>query len=203
MDNVFNPFELNAVFRFTRAGCTMNPATGRINAEALHDMPRFDGFIVTAFESSDQHNDVEIRLVSQRHPDGMPMINGVMHNGVCDIRLDTVMRYYRRDWIRRVDVRRPEETFPIRSVWRITQEGAQPRRIPIQRFTENPDHNWVVMGIFLDPERHMRMTIRLESLTSRENGAIMRSSYDIGMLFQWLSLEWIERVDQANMDLEM
>ena len=192
MDNVFNPFELNAVFRFTRAGCTVNPATGRINAEALHDMPRFDGFVVTAFESSDQHNDVEISFVSQSGQDE-----------ICDVRLATVMRYYGRDWIRRVDVRRPEETFPIRSVWRITQEGAQPRRIPIRRFTQNPDHNWVVMGIFLDPERHMRMTIRLESLTSRENGAIMRSSYDIGMLFQWLSLEWIERVDQANMDLEM
>ena len=192
MDNVFNPFELNAVFRFTRAGCTVNPATGRINAEALHDMPRFDGFIVTALKSSDQHNDVEVSFVSQSGQDE-----------ICDVRLATVMRYYGRDWIRRVDVSRPEETFPIRSVWRITQEGAQPRRIPIQRFTENPDHNWVVMGIFLDPERHMRMTIRLESLTSRENGAIMRSSYDIGMLFQWLSLEWIERVDQANMDLEM
>ena len=192
MDSVHNPFELNAVFRFTRAGCTVNPATGRINAEALHDMPRFDGFIVTAFDSSDQHNDVEVSFVSQSGQDE-----------ICDVRLATVMRYYRRDWIRRVDVRRPEETFPIRSVWRITQEGAQPRRIPIRRFTQNPDHNWVVMGIFLDPERHMRMTIRLESLTSRENGAIMRSSYDIGMLFQWLSLEWIERVDQANMDLEM
>ena len=59
------------------------------------------------------------------------------------------------------------------------------------------------MGIFLDPERHMRMTIRLESLTSRENGEYMGSRYDIGMLFQWLSLEWIERVDVANMDLEM
>ena len=192
MDSVHNPFALNAVFRFTRAGCTVNPATGRINAEALHDMPRFDGFIVTAFESSDQHNDVEVSFVSQSGQDE-----------ICDVRLATVMRYYGRDWIRRVDVSRPEETFPIRSVWRITQEGAQPRRIPIRRFTQNPDHNWVVMGIFLDPERHMRMTIRLESLTSRENGEYMGMRYDIGMLFQWLSLEWIERVDQANMDLEM
>ena len=192
MDSVHNPFALNAVFRFTRAGCTVNPATGRINAEALHDMPRFDGFIVTAFESSDQHNDVEVSFVSQSGQDE-----------ICDVRLATVMRYYGRDWIRRVDVSRPEETFPIRSVWRITQEGAQPRRIPIRRFTQNPDHNWVVMGIFLDPERHMRMTIRLESLTSRENGEYMGMRYDIGMLFQWLSLEWIERVDVANMDLEM
>ena len=63
-----NPFELNAVFRLTRAGCTMNQATGMINAEAFHNMPWNDGFLVTAFESSDQHNDVEIRLVSQKPP---------------------------------------------------------------------------------------------------------------------------------------
>jgi|NorSeaMetagenome_1021524.scaffolds.fasta_scaffold23560_2 hypothetical protein len=48
-----NPFELNAVFRLTRAGCTMNQATGMINAEAFHNMPWNDGFLVTAFESSD------------------------------------------------------------------------------------------------------------------------------------------------------
>ena len=195
MDSVHNPFALNAVFRFTRAGCTVNPATGRINAEALHDMPRFDGFIVTAFDSSDQHNDVEVRFVSQKPPIGNDII--------CDVRLDTVMTYVTNDWIRRVDARRPEVTFPIRSVWRLTQEGASPGRVPIRRFTQNPHHNWVVLGIFLDPERHMRMTIQLENETSRENGEFMSSRYDIGMFFQWLALEWIERVDVANMDIEM
>lgn len=136
--------------------------------------------------------------MSQKAPGAMPM-----HNDICDIRLATVMRYYRRYWIRRVDVRRPEETFPIRSVWRITQEGAVPGRIPIQRFTLNPDHNWVVMGIFSDPQRHMRMTIQLESITSRENGEFMSSRYDIGMIFQWLALEWIERVDVAHIDVDI
>ena len=189
-----NPFELNAVFRLTRTGCTQN-ATGRINAEAFHNMPWNDGFIVTAFEGSDQHNDVEVRFVSQKPP-------GAAHDGICDIRLPIVMRYYDSDWIRRVDVRRPEDTFPIRSVWRITPEGAAPGRIPIRRFTANADHNWIVMGIFLDPQRHMRQTITLENVTRRENGEFMQSRYDIGMLFQWLALGWIERVDVAHIDVD-
>ena len=54
------------------------------------------------------------------------------------------------------------------------------------------------MGIFLDPERHMRMTIELDNATSRENGEVMGCRYDIGMLFQWLALEWIERVDDLS-----
>ena len=60
------------------------------------------------------------------------------------------MTYYRHYWISRVDVGRPEETFPMRSVWRITAEGAAPGGIHIRRFTRNPDHNWIVMGIFMD-----------------------------------------------------
>ena len=59
------------------------------------------------------------------------------------------------------------------------------------------------MGIFLDPQRHMRMTIQLENETSRENGEFMASRYDIGMIFQWIALEWIERVDVAHIDTDM
>ena len=174
-----NPFELNAVFRLTRTGCTINPATRRINAEAFHGMPWNVSFIVTAFEGSDHHNDVEVRFVAQKPP-------GAMHDDICDICLVTVMRYYRRDWIRRVDVRRPEDTFPIRSVWRITPEGAATGRIPVRRFTDNAHHNWIVMGIFLDAQRHMRQTITLENVTRRENDEFMQSRYDIGMLFHGL-----------------
>ena len=195
-----NPFELNAVFRLTRTGCTINPATRRINAEAFHGMPWNVSFIVTAFEGSDHHNDVEVRFVAQKPP-------GAMHDDICDICLVTVMRYYRRDWIRRVDVRRPEDTFPIHSVWRITSEGAAthaatglPRNIPVSRFTRNPDFNWIVTGIFLDAQRHSRQTIALEHVLYSENDAFMQSRYDIGMLFQWLALEWIERVDLAHIE---
>ena len=129
--------------------------------------------------------------MSQKAPGAMPM-----HNDICDIRLATVMRYYRRYWIRRVDVRRPEETFPIRSVWRITQAGVA--NIRIQRMIRNPDHNWQVREIYLDPDRHMRMTICMDNQTSRENGQNMVCRYDIGMLFYWLSEGWIERVDNVS-----
>ena len=199
-----NPFELNAVFRLTRIGCTIDPTTRRINAEAFHDMPWNVSFIVTALMGTDLHNDVEVTFVAQKGP-------GDRHDDIADICLATVMRYYRRDWIRRVDVRRPEDTFPIHSVWRITPEGAAtdaatglPRNIPVRRFTANPDFNWIVTGIFLDAQRHSRQTIALEHVLYSENDAFMQSRYDIGMLFQWLAQDppWIERVDVAHIDVD-
>lgn len=182
-----NPFELNAVFRFTPQGIAWNQNTGLINARLLRNMPPQDNFIVTAFASTDQHNHMMIRFVSQG-------ANG--QNTISILRLATAMRYYRNGWILRSDVRRPENTFPIRSVWRITQAGAA--NITIRRMIRNPDHNWVVREIYLDPDRHMRMTIYIDNQTSRENGQIMVCRYDIGMLFYWLSEGWIERVDNVS-----
>ena len=182
-----NPFELNAVFRFTPQGIAWNQNTGLINARLLRNMPPQDNFIVTAFASTDQHNHMMIRFVSQA-------ANG--QNNISILRLATAMRYYRNGWILRSDVRRPENTFPIRSVWRITQAGAA--NITMQRMIRNPDHNWVVREIYLDPDRHMRMTIYIDNQTSRENGQIMVCRYDIGMLFYWLSEGWIERVDNVS-----
>ena len=182
-----NPFELSAVFRFTPQGIAWNQNTGLINARLLSNMHPQDNFIVTAFASTDQHNHMMIRFVSQA-------ANG--QNNISILRLATAMRYYRNGWILRSDVRRPENTFPIRSVWRITQAGAA--NITIRRMIRNPDHNWVVREIYLDPDRHMRMTIYIDNQTSRENGQIMVCRYDIGMLFYWLSEGWIERVDNVS-----
>ena len=182
-----NPFELNAVFRFTPQGIALNQNTGLINARLLRNMHPQDNFIVTAFASTDAHNHEMLRFVSQA-PNGQNIISIV--------RLATAMRYYRNGWILRSDVRRPENTFPIRSVWRITQAGAA--NITIRRMIRNPDHNWVVREIYLDPDRHMRMTIYIDNQTSRENGQIMVCRYDIGMLFYWLSEGWIERVDNVS-----
>ena len=182
-----NPFELSAVFRFTPQGIAWNQNTGLINARLLSNMQPQDNFIVTAFASTDQHNHMMIRFVSQA-------ANG--QNNISILRLATAMRYYRNGWILRSDVRRPEDTFPLRSVWRITQSGVANIRIP--RWNQNPGHNWEVREIYLDPDRHMRMTIYIDNQTSRENGQIMVCRYDIGMLFYWLSEGWIERVDNVS-----
>ena len=182
-----NPFELNVVFRFTPQGIAWNQNTGLINARLLRNMQPQDNFIVTAFASTDQHNHMMIRFVYQG-------ANG--QNTISIMRLATAMRYYRSGWILRSDVRRPENTFPIRSVWRITQAGAA--NITIRRMIRNPDHNWVVREIYLDPDRHMRMTIYIDNQTSRENGQTMVCRFDIGMLFYWLSEGWIERVDNVS-----
>ena len=60
-----NPFELNAVFRFTPQGIALNQNTGLINARLLRNMHPQDNFIVTAFASTDEHNHVMIRFESQ------------------------------------------------------------------------------------------------------------------------------------------
>ena len=182
-----NPFELNAVFRFTPAGIALNPNTGLINARKLRNMHPQENFIVTAFAISDQYPHVMIRFVSQG-------ING--QDTISILRLSTAMRYYRFGWIIRSDRERPELSFPLRSVWRITPAGVA--NIQIQRWIQNAHHNWQVREIFLDYDRHMRMSIRLDNQTSRENGNIMLMTYDIGMLFYWLTEGYIERVDDVS-----
>ena len=112
------------------------------------------------------------------------------------VRLSTALRYYRNGWITRIDHRRPENTFPLFSVWRITQAGVA--NIQIQRWIQNPTHYWRVREIYLDPVRHMRMTITLDNETSRENGQEMQCRYDIGMLFYWLEEGYIERLDDVS-----
>ena len=185
-----NPFELNAVFRFTQQGATLNQNTGLINARALRNLHPQENFMVLAFNSTDHPNEIMIQFVSQETPAADGEVS------VSIMRLSTALRYYRNGWIMRTDRRNPEKTFPLFSVWKITQAGVA--NIQNQRWIRNPTHHWRVREIYLDPVRSMRMTITLDNETSRENGREMQCKFDIGMFFYWLSEGYIERLDDVS-----
>ena len=99
--------------------------------------------------------------------------------------------YYRRHWIERVNIERPEITFPMLSVWRPTAEGLpteeQPRRgIQIAAITDNPTHNWIVLQLSWDREHHMSQRIILQDKTELDdNGEIVKKNLHLEMVFSW------------------
>ena len=195
-----NPIELGAIFRLTQRGRRRNLQTRMINAQQFDHLPQNTSYILTAFMAADEHNEEEVRLLDQWSPNNRPL--------QLDMSVDNLNTYYRRHWIERVNIGRPEITFPMLSVWRPTAEGLpareQPRRgIQIAAIRDNPTHNWIVLQLSWDREHHMSQRIILQDKTELDdNGEIVKKNLHLEMVFSWFQNGWIERVDMARMDVD-
>ena len=192
------PLELGAVFRLTRSGRQFDHQTGVINAAEFDRLPFDSSYILTAFMGADEDNYEEVRVVAQQST----LTNLIQQ----DIRIDEMETYYRNHWIARVDVGRPEETFPMRSVWKLKGEGAADGSVPrdlVPRFDRYPTHNWMVMAVWLDIRRHMAQMITLvDKTTVNDDNVEFRQKLRLDMVYDWFLKGWIERVDVAHIDVD-
>ena len=171
-----------------------------INAQQFDHLPQNTSYILTAFMAADEHNEEEVRLLDQWSPNTRPR--------QLDMSVDDLETYYRRHWIERVDIGRPETTFPMRSVWTPTASGLptehRPRQgIHIRDIRDNPTHNWMVVQLSWDREHHMSQRIILQDKTKLDDDReIVKQNLHLEMVFNWFQMGWIERVDMARMDVD-